>query len=78
MSKNEKVLTLFVQYVPQLGYQVVNQVGKKYEPLQKDKYYLHVTSAYAAMGRIQQRYNIHQQGLDHDPAKASHKKDNQE
>lgn len=68
-------INLFVQHVPGKGYRVVNRVGNDFEPIAttEDKYYFHVTSAYAAMGRAQQRHNVLTSGLEYDPAKAPKK-----
>lgn len=58
----------FVQYTPD-GYRVTQFDGASYEPV-GDKTYFHVTSAYAAMGRLQHKDNLLAHNIKTDPAKA--------
>lgn len=51
------------------GYRVVRFDGAAYEPVNENVYF-HVTSAYAAMGRLQHKDNLLAHNIKTDPAKA--------
>lgn len=54
------------------GYRVVTLDGTTYKPV-NDKTYWHVTSAYAALGRLQHAANVAANNITTDPAKAPKK-----
>lgn len=68
MADTKSTTTYLVQHTP-AGYRVTTFDGATHTPV-NDKTYFHVTSAYAALGRLQQRANVSSLNIKTDPAKA--------